>query len=279
MKAYYSLIRYAPDVVRGELLNVGIVVVVPSIAFMDFRIHENQTTRIRYFDPSVNFEELEFLKGRLTVYTPSFSSNGRAYSNALTQLQKELSGTRFFLSEFRDLMFPEGHPPWDSYYGFVLDQLLKRFVKPRPAPARTSPKDQLVSRTFQMLENHGLYSRVGPAFVKRSYRPRNSPYEFDAGFRNGVDHLVEFAEVKDLSDENHVINKVGNSLSKFAALQQISSLEAKCIMALGAQRRDGRRNSPSIRALEHLGEVYFLDEDQERRKFLNRISEAAKHLS
>lgn len=55
MTGYYSIVRYCPDMSRGEFVNVGVVLFVPSIGFFDYKLAlSNYRVRRFFVEPSWN---------------------------------------------------------------------------------------------------------------------------------------------------------------------------------------------------------------------------------
>ncbi|MDY0394918.1 DUF3037 domain-containing protein [Virgibacillus halophilus] len=68
---YFAVCSYIPDILRGESINVGILVHVPDNKFVQFYKTKN-LSRIRSFDDEV---ELDVLKALLESIAYQFNNN------------------------------------------------------------------------------------------------------------------------------------------------------------------------------------------------------------
>lgn len=68
---YFSVCRYIPDILRGESINIGIVVHIPESGLLSFRKTRN-FSRIRSFDDEI---ELDMIKAVLESLEYQFNTN------------------------------------------------------------------------------------------------------------------------------------------------------------------------------------------------------------
>jgi hypothetical protein len=102
-KGFFSIVRYCPDLARGEFANVGIVLVVPELAFFGIRFSDDNE------GPRQRFGKNAFDDTRLTVAKRSLEGRlreeGKSWTNAdelLTFGKKE--GNHLLLSAPRTIL-------------------------------------------------------------------------------------------------------------------------------------------------------------------------------
>jgi hypothetical protein len=65
LKVFFSIIQFSPDPARNEAINIGILLAVPELNFLDLKITENLT---RVKSVMVTKTGTDFLKTAITAF-------------------------------------------------------------------------------------------------------------------------------------------------------------------------------------------------------------------
>jgi Protein of unknown function (DUF3037) len=172
-------VRYVPDLVRGEALNIGLLLHCPALRFLGCAFVED-FRRVRYFDPQA---DLRLLKELQPHFEQEIDENEENLDGYLRTLQDSLSNC-IQLSDPQPCLLrdPQAEMP----------ALLARY-----AGRRASPVPPKVNRLYlkQRLKSALVAGDVWDRLEKRvraeQWTQRGDPFAFDYGYKpNGVIKLV-----------------------------------------------------------------------------------------
>ena len=290
MTTLLSIVRYVPSPVRGEAANVGVLVVstAPEGGYFRFLVEsEGHVGRLRCLDPSFDADVISAASEWLEEYRRDFleacEADGREPAEAIVaELFRFMSAGSVRLGVPESVLY--GSPPSHAQ----LDELLSDTVESdvrwyKDVGRESSPRGaDFKSRVRTILEDAHLYvpnSPTSPVRVDVSFPVRGAELKFDLGYDNGRPNLVEVADISNVHNENSIIEKAGATIAKFEILLESVSPgnEPGMVTLLSGGRQLARETSPSIRKLQTVSTVYFMDEDQERRQFVRTVREATSH--
>lgn len=182
-KGYYSIIRYVPDSLRGECVNLGVLLSCPEEGWLDWQRTTNHQRARRFFQDEVDL-------GRLTVVEKGLYSRLEKERARLVDLAR----LKDFVTRHRDLlqMTPlrtcsVGDPESD------LRQLYQSVVAQADSNARrehrmTTPQ---VRRMFSdRLKRANLIGKLQPRITLKGKYRTWKPYTFDYGYQNGTLNVI-----------------------------------------------------------------------------------------
>lgn len=281
MIAFASTLVYVPDLARGESLNVGMALVVPDIGYADIRVAHDLITPLRRFDPQFDetmLERIELnMRRRMKRVKRQFKGDAALDpEDVLSELVRTSGGSKVMLAPFRPIYLESKLTDGDA--NLLIADLLERDVYWRREfnDSKRSTSVNLETRVAVMLREMNLLG--GPTSrVQEDYRPSYLDDAYDFGFMNGTDHLLETADVKDVSNNERAYSALGSVLAKLelAKDEAPEGRQPQCYALLSGQRKLGTRTADIVRVLyKRKIQVYFVDEEQEQKKLKRDIERA-----
>jgi hypothetical protein len=170
----FQLIRYVPDPVKNEFVNIGVLLRGEEQSVLRFT---RDWGRVRCLDPDADTDMLEALElevaHRLRVQT------GNHPRQTMDQLESSLSNgvqiteSKGYLAE----TFPAG-----------LEELMRLYVDPprKERVRRRSGRAALLAAMRLRLEQAGVWSLMRKQIPAAGYTEPGDPLRIDCGYRNGV---------------------------------------------------------------------------------------------
>ncbi len=281
MKAFVSVISYVPHPARGEAVYVGAVVASPEVSYFEYELKlYGQMTRLRCFDPNVEEERIEshveWLESYRELFREVSASSEREQSavTVLEELSRVTSASRVHVGPFNPVYLeaPVGEPELAEILRDTIEREV-RWYKYEEDEASAIPTFK--SRVDDILQKENLYRPRSPhSPVKRNYELRRIGLAFDYGYVNGQTHVMEAADIRDVNSENGMVEKAASIIVKYRRLSQAATdgdFLTERITLLSGARQVGKATSQTIRELESVSDVYYLGEDQDRRRLIARI--------
>ena len=192
---YYSIIRFIPNPVREEALNLGVILVGRDVQFADYRMLARTKTRMRLLAPRFDVRLIESFEDdlRSLVGRRGFQLRleGSSTSLALTGL-RQISETHA-----NQLQFTPPRTYLASEPEAALDDLFEEFVRPRRlarGPRGVVDRRQIRNTIVQAFARWELDPQAHPARV--NVQGESGTHLFDYGLRNGsvrvAIHAVSF---------------------------------------------------------------------------------------
>ena len=144
----YTLLRYVPDIVKGEFVNLGVMLLNEQGGFLEGRMAgEEEVRRLRWLHPEADVEMIKELQAGFAQQLPW---------DKLDKLRDEFS-TSLVLTAPKIL---ETSQAWKD----ELDALFHRHVAAPPRPSRETdkPRQQLRQRMEMRFRVAGLLGRLKP---------------------------------------------------------------------------------------------------------------------
>ena len=178
----FSLLRYVPDVVKGEFVNIGVVLRDASRPEADPpRVQVRFTrdwTRVRCIDAGADLGLLEALEGEIAGRLESL--NPREPKPILALLTDTLSNS---------IQITEPRAALAESFIAELELLMRLYVEPIGVPARASQANRQRGRAAlhaamrQQFERAGVWRLMTRRIAAEPYTRRGDPLRLDCGYR------------------------------------------------------------------------------------------------
>ncbi|MGA7156019.1 MAG: DUF3037 domain-containing protein [Acidobacteriaceae bacterium] len=179
LQCEFSLIRYVPDVVKGEFANIGVVL---REAGKDDTAKVRFTrdwSRVRCMDPDADVELLESLEAEIAQRLQAGVELRVNAKPVLETLEDSLSNS-VQLTEMRATL-AETLPT-------EMEQLLRMYVEPLKVPAtrrKASGRAAIVGNMRDTFERAGVWRLMRKKIAAATYTRAGDPLKIDCGYRNG----------------------------------------------------------------------------------------------
>jgi hypothetical protein len=169
----FFLIRYVPDAVKDEFVNIGVLLLNGDTAEVRFT---RDWRRVRCLDPAADIEMLEALEADLR----------QQLTRGVLDRQTLLTKLQDYLSNGLQITAPKGCLTQDPAQ--ELQTLAQMYLERRRAGARESSGRQvIVSQMKQAFEQAGVWALMKKKIAAAQYTHKGDPLKIDCGYRpNGV---------------------------------------------------------------------------------------------
>ncbi len=175
----FHLIRYAPDPVRNEFLNIGIILREKNSEAPHIEVRFTRDwRRIRCLAPDVHISEFEALEGELR----------RNFATA-TPAASEGELTRMLDSWSNSVQITDQKPHSAESFPAALEELMRLYVDPPPREKmpRLSGRAAIHARMRSEFERAGVWDLMRKRIAASDYTRPGDPLKIDAGYRpNGL---------------------------------------------------------------------------------------------
>jgi hypothetical protein len=188
----FSLVRYVPDVVKGEFANIGVLLREADgqgAARVQFT---RDWARVRCLDPDADTALLESLEAEIAERLTRGVELTVNAKPMLETLEDTLSNS-VQLTEMRGTI-AESLPA-------EMEQLLKMYVEPMKSPAarrKQSGRAAIAAQMRSAFESTGAWKLMRKRIAASQYTQPGDPLKIDCGYRNG--HVRMFQAVSLDSD-------------------------------------------------------------------------------
>ena len=181
----FSLIRYVPDVVKGEFANIGVVLRAAGEEGSARVRFTRDWTRVRCLDPEADTELLESLEAEWSERLAGVDV--RVSARPVMELLEDALSNSVQMTEMRGTL-AESLPA-------EMEQLLRMYVEPLKAPVagrrRQSGRAALVGRMRSEFERAGVWGMMRKRVPASEYTRAGDPLKLDCGYRNGMVKLFQ----------------------------------------------------------------------------------------
>jgi hypothetical protein len=224
MECRFSLVRYVPDAVRNEFINIGVVVEGGGARAVRFT---RDWSRVRCLDPDADIALLEALEEELRAQAVAEVADGQLAGKPLWDIVRESFSSSVQLSETKGCLA-------DSVTAEV-EELLRLHVEatPRVAAKRSVAR----GRTALVQKIRGEFERAGvwPLLRKRiraaEYTRAGDPLQIDCGYRpNGLVRMFHAVSVANDTDAAKVLAYTLPQLAAGVARVEKAQLELTAVI-------------------------------------------------
>jgi len=215
MRCEFSLIRYVPDVVKGEFANIGVVLREAGDGGTVAVRFTRDWSRVRCLDPDADVSLLESLEAEMSLRVqagPQIKINAKPI---LETLQDTLSNS-VQMTEMRGTL-AESLPA-------EMEQLLRMCVEPLKVPGtrrKQSGRAAIAAEMRASFERAGVWGLMRKRIVAAQYTQAGDPLKLDCGYRNGKVRIFQAVSL-----ENDVEGAKGLAYSAEALRQGVRRAEA-----------------------------------------------------
>lgn len=179
LQCEFSLIRYVPDVVKGEFTNIGVLLREAGSATAEVRFTRDWA-RVRCMDPDADVELLESLESEIAQRLAAGVELKVNAKPVLETLEDSLSNS-VQLTEMRGTL-AESMPA-------EMEMLLRMYVEPLKAPAsrrKQSGRSAIAGSMREAFEQAGVWRLMRKKIAASQYTQAGDPLKIDCGYRNGL---------------------------------------------------------------------------------------------
>ena len=179
MQCEFSLIRYVPDVVKGEFANIGVLLREAGRDGTAAVKFTRDWSRVRCIDPDADIALLESLESEVARRLQLGVQMQVNAKPVLETLEDTLSNS-VQLTEMRGTL-AESFPA-------EMEQLLRMYVEPlKPASQRrrASGRTAIAARMRTEFERAGVWQLMRKRISAAQYTQAGDPLKIDCGYRNG----------------------------------------------------------------------------------------------
>lgn len=176
LQCEFSLIRYVPDVVKGEFANIGVVLREAGSAEAVVRFTKDWA-RVRCMDADVDVALLESLESEIAERVRSAAVVGQ--KTTLELLEDSLSNS-VQMTEMRGTL-AESMPA-------EMEALMRMYVEPLKVPAgrrKVSGRAAVAGTMRDAFERAGVWRLMQKRIAASQYTQVGDPLKIDCGYRNG----------------------------------------------------------------------------------------------
>lgn len=175
----FSLIRYVPDVVKGEFANIGVVLREAGRGDGATVRFTRDWSRVRCLDPNADVELLESLESEIAERLRS-RVNPHVNVKPMLQLLEDTLSNSVQLTEMRGTL-AESMPA-------EMEQLMRMYVEPLKTPAakrKASGRTAIAGKMRDEFERAGVWALMRKRISAAQYTRPGDPLKIDCGYRNG----------------------------------------------------------------------------------------------
>jgi hypothetical protein len=178
MRCEFSLIRYVPDVVKGEFANIGVVLREAGSSSAEVKFTRDWS-RVRCIDPRADTEMLESLEAEIAARLAAGIELKVNAKPMLETLEDSLSNS-VQLTEMRGTL-TESLPA-------EMEQLMQMYVEPLrglPERKKSSGRAAIAGDMRDAFERAGVWRLMRKRIRAADYTQAGDPLRIDCGYRNG----------------------------------------------------------------------------------------------
>ncbi|HPF37586.1 MAG TPA: DUF3037 domain-containing protein [Phycisphaerae bacterium] len=263
-RAYYSVVQYVPDSGRAEAANVGVVLFVPSLNWIELRASETLDRVRKFFAPG---------KAQLARITIAIESLRHRIEHARDEFQSEADLAQFVaakadavrLTPPRVAMVDEPHNELNELYA----ELVGDSADTRPSVAPRLALPPTVARTFGELQAQRRVWRPGKIILPETNKPFDVPYAFKNGRVNYISP-ESLATTKRLDQRMESLGFKGRLIYK----HPIDGEQGKLVILSVDPAADAKAESRFTRTMDDFN-VRFVP-NREAESFAREVEESAK---
>ena len=168
----FFLLRYVPDAVKDEFVNVGVVMVEPDGEFADVRFTRDWR-RVRCLDPQVDVEMLQALEIEMRR-----ELQGNQTRDVLLRRLNDAASNLIQLSQTKGCLTEEP--------ARQIETLAKLYFEgPKPRRGERSGRKRIYESMNQAFKQAGIEEWIMRGIPASPYTKAGDPFQFDFGYRVG----------------------------------------------------------------------------------------------
>jgi hypothetical protein len=230
LQCEFSLVRYVPDVVKGEFTNIGVVLREAGRQDSAAVKFTRDWSRVRCMDPDADIELLESMESEIALRLQVGVEQNVNAKPLLETLEDSLSNS---------VQLTDMHGTLAESLPTEMEQLLRMYVDHLKLPItrkKANGRGAIVSAMRDTFERAGVWRLMRKRIAAAAYTQMGDPLKIDCGYRNGkirmfhavsLDNDVEGAKgiaysVEDL--RNGLMSSEGLELELTAVVERIATV-------------------------------------------------------
>ena len=216
LQCEFSLIRYVPDVVKGEFTNIGVLLRRAGSETAEVRFTRDWS-RVRCMHPEADVELLESLEAEIAerLLTEALQPPGSVPRPVLALLEDTLSNS-VQVTQMRATL-AESLPA-------EMEQLMRMYVEPlKTSTGRRKPtgRSAIAGRMREVFDRAGVWRLMRKRIAAAQYTQAGDPLRIDCGYRpNGIIRMFHAVSL-----ENDVEGAKGMAYSAAALREGVARIE------------------------------------------------------
>jgi hypothetical protein len=187
LRCEFSLIRYVPDVVKGEFANIGVVLREAGSVDVAAKAQVRFTrdwSRVRCIDPDADTEMLESLEAEMATRLsdgPMSATVAKVNAKPLLETMEDWLSNSVQMTAMRGTL-AENMPA-------EMDMLMRMYVEPLRMKAerrKQSGRAAIAGAMRDELERAGVWRLMRKRIRAAEYTQAGDPLKIDCGYRNGL---------------------------------------------------------------------------------------------
>ena len=175
LQCEFSLIRYVPDVVKGEFANIGVVLREAGGADAVVRFTRDWS-RVRCLDADADVGLLESLEAEMVERVRGVEANGKT----LLEMMEDSLSNSVQMTELRGTLAEN--------MTVEMEQLMRMYVEPLRVAAmkkKQSGRAAIAGTMRDQFERAGVWRLMRKRIPAAQYTQAGDPLKIDCGYRNG----------------------------------------------------------------------------------------------
>jgi hypothetical protein len=175
----FHLIRYVPDTVKNEFVNIGVLLREAADARLSYVRFTRDWSRVKCMDPDVDTGLLEALEAEIQQRLNVENSDNKTSGAMMRTLEESFSN---------GLQMSEGRGCLAESVALELEELMRMYVEPvRERIARQrSGRAAIALEMRNTFERAGVWRLMRKRIAASEYTRAGDPLKIDCGYRNGV---------------------------------------------------------------------------------------------
>ncbi len=214
LQCEFSLIRYVPDVVKGEFANIGVVLREAGRQETAAVRFTRDWSRVRCMDPEADVELLESLEAEIAARLER-GVEPRVNAKPLLETLEDTLSNSVQLTEMRATLAES--------LVTEMEQLLRMYVEPlkvRAERRKPTGRAALAGQMRDAFERAGVWRLMRKRIAAAQYTQPGDPLKIDCGYRNGRVRMFQAVSL-----ENDVEGAKGMAYSAEALRQGVARIE------------------------------------------------------
>ncbi|HZQ43965.1 MAG TPA: DUF3037 domain-containing protein [Acidobacteriaceae bacterium] len=215
LQCEFSLIRYVPDVVKGEFANIGVVLREAGAADGAAVRFTRDWSRVRCLDPNADVELLESLEAEIAERLRA-GIDAKVNAKPMLELLEDTLSNSVQVTEMRGTLAES--------MAAEMEQLMRMYVEPLKGPVakrKASGRTAIAGRMRDEFERAGVWGLMRKRISAAQYTRPGDPLKIDCGYRNGRVRMFQAVSL-----ENDAESAKGLAYSAEALRAGVSRVEA-----------------------------------------------------
>jgi hypothetical protein len=230
----FQLIRYVPDPVKNEFVNIGVLLRAAEGGHSELRFTRDWS-RVRCLDPDADTQMLEALEIEVGQRLANQPADHRR--PILGLLEDSLSNgiqiteTKAYLAET---------------FVAALEDLMRRYVDtpPRARSQRRTGRSALLAAMRTRFEEAGVWALMRKNIAAAKYTKPGDPLRIDCGYRpNGVMHMFQAVSLETDTDDAKLL--AFSALSLIDGVKRMDKAELELTAIVEPLRQTEQKEEPS----------------------------------